>query len=527
MGATTPARHAALDSPDRVRTRYISSRYTVLLLAIPLLLVVAAEVGVRRVLGPALDAYRRVFAVDVPVHLAIFRSTGGLFGIPPNPHAASRRLCWRNKRRYAREPFRTNSRGILSPSEIPYAHPAGKYRLLVLGDSSTAGLGLDDHADAWPQLLQATSPDTLEVVNAATIGYSSEQAREFLAVEGHKYRPDGVAIYLGNNDGVASAVTDRALLSSLRTRGLPTRLNAWLFTHSAVYAVFSIGARFMLTGSGGTQGEQLQTVRVPLDRYRDNLRSIVRWARSRAIDVYLITPPTPLEYPPRIAEIDIRTTYDPRWRGQDACLDEGEPVKNLLPAIVGTDETFARYPKIDFPIRRHAARILHCFEGRLAEQQERLGRLAEKGGAPGVVENNLGYVAAARGDVDEALAHVRRAIAAEPDVPEFHYNAGFLERRRGNGEAGAAELAKALDLDIRGARVHSEYLAAIRGIAADDRSVLLVDASRAFRQGDNEALFSDVTHPNRRGQATIAELMARSMNAGALRPHSTEHARGG
>ena len=62
-----------------------------------------------------------------------------------------------------------------------------------------------------PQVLQRLLPDQVEVINAAVIGYSSEQARAALVREFYKYRPNGILIYLGNNEGFGSTVSDRRL----------------------------------------------------------------------------------------------------------------------------------------------------------------------------------------------------------------------------------------------------------------------------------------------------------------------------
>jgi len=131
-------------------------------------------------------AFFRSVVGETPTHIAIFQNPETAikkFQFPKNPHTADPFLAWKNQVNFRQEPYLTTSHGIYSPHEISYDRGAKTYRLLILGDSSTAGLGIDKQADTWPQVLQGLLPDKVEVVNAAVIGYSSEQARVALARE--------------------------------------------------------------------------------------------------------------------------------------------------------------------------------------------------------------------------------------------------------------------------------------------------------------------------------------------------------
>src|SRR5690349_13633505 len=157
------------------------------------------ELGFRVFARGEIEFYRSVVG-EVPPHVAIFRNPETriwTFQFPVNPHAADPFVAWKNAPNLRQEPYLTTSLGIYSPHEIPYARSGKAYRLLVLGDSSTAGLGIDKQSDTWPQVLQRLLGDGVEVVNAAVIGYSTEQARVALLREDYKYKPDGVLLYLG------------------------------------------------------------------------------------------------------------------------------------------------------------------------------------------------------------------------------------------------------------------------------------------------------------------------------------------
>jgi lysophospholipase L1-like esterase len=493
---------------SRFRVPGRSAIFTALLLVLPLIFTAVAETSLRRLLAGRLDLLRRLLTSEVPVHLAIFRSSDGLFGVAPHPHQADPRLCWRNVANNAREPYRSDAHGIFSPHEVPYEHSDGRYRLLVLGDSSTAGLGLERQADSWPQILERRLQPAVEVVNGATIGYSTEQGLRFLRQRGRRYRPDAIAIYLGNNDPVGSSMTDRELLDSLTAPRSPVAaLDGWLVNHSVSYLLLKLGARYLLAGDGNVVSAA-RTRRVPLPAFGENVRAMVRWASARSVDVYLITPPTPLEYPPKILEYNIRATHDPAWVRRDACLDAGEDPRQLAPALLATETTAGRYPKPDVPIARYARGTLGCFDGRLAEQESQLRRAGGLGSAPAVVYNNLAYARALSGNDGEALDLVLRAIEKEPAAPEFHYNAGILHRRAGNAEAAIGHLQRAVDLDLGGVKIQTDYLEALRSIASSQPSVSLVDANREFRARGNEHLFSDHVHPNEEGQRLTAELVA-------------------
>ncbi len=483
-------------------------------------LLLTCELSLRLFASGPLTFYRAIVG-ETPLHVAIFRSPGDMkkFQVPLNPHDADAVLGWKNQRHFDKEPYLTTSQRILSAQEIPYERTRTAYRLLVLGDSSSAGLGLGRQYDTWPQVLQRTFPDSIEVVNGSVIGYSSEQARAALISELHKYQPDGLVLYLGNNDRIGSSMTDRRLLDSSAVERNPlVSFENWLVDHYATYVFLKLvfmGARSQAIGA--ELGEDaLRIHRVPLDQFRENVNDMMGWAERSGLDVYVITPPTPLEYPPRILEYNYRRAYDPGWAKRDGCLDDGQAPGELLPALLNTEVTSSRYPKYDFPIAKYADQVLRCFEGRLAEQRQLMHRLIERGVKDAVLYNNLGYVHARSGDDDPALRAFLEAIRLAPTVAAFHYNAGLLYRRLGGEDKALTHLQESIDLDPSAPRIHSTYLLELGRIVAADPLFILVDANRAFRECDNELLFSDHVHPNEKGQQLVAQLVARALWQGSL-----------
>src|SRR5437868_14733977 len=105
-------------------------------------------------------AFFRTIAGETPALFAVFKNPETRirnFQFPVNPHEPDPWLAWKNRPNLRQEPYLTTSQGIYSPHEIPYERSAGatrNYRLLVVSDSSTAGLGIDKQSDTWPQVLQ-------------------------------------------------------------------------------------------------------------------------------------------------------------------------------------------------------------------------------------------------------------------------------------------------------------------------------------------------------------------------------------
>jgi lysophospholipase L1-like esterase len=463
-------------------------------------------------------AFFRTIVGETPTLFAVFKNPETrirAFQFPVNPHEPDPYLAWKNRPNLRQEPYITTSHGIYSPHEISYERSGKAYRLLVMGDSSTAGLGIDKQADTWPQVLQRALGDGVEIVNAAVIGYSSEQARTALAREYYKYKPDGILLYLGNNDGFGTRAPDRTLLEATKPeKSWIGEADAWLVDHSAIYVSLKMLAKFINRHFDTDFGDEaLKFHRVPLDQSRENFDSMARWAKDAGADIYVVIPPVPLEYPPRIIEYDYRRSYDPSFIKRNGCIEPNKSPSDLLPAMLATEITTPRYPKYDLPIGRYAHLVLRCFEGRLDEQRARFAALVKAGSTDPNVHNNFGYVLARTGDPKAAIASFLKAIELAPEIPHFHYNAGMLYRQLGDEERGRAQLQAALDLDFTSARIQAPYVVELKKMAGGDDRIVLIDAPAVFNGCDNETLFADHVHPNEKGQALVARIVARTVTA--------------
>ena len=181
--------------------------------------------------------------------------------------------------------------------------------------------------------------------------------------------------------------------------------------------------------------------------------------------------------------------------------------------MLNTEITAPRYPKYDLPIGKFANQVVRCFEGRLDDQRERFSRLVESGTTYPDVYNNFGYVLARSGDAQAALSAFLKAIELSPKVPHFHYNAGLAYRRLGDEQKALDQLQAAIDLDFTSARIQSPYVAELKKLAGADSRIVLIDAATVFRGCDNELLFADHVHPNEKGQALVARIVARTVAA--------------
>jgi len=98
--------------------------------------------------------------------------------------------------------FATNSRGLREDESVGYEKPGGTQRVLVVGDSFTLGYTVD-RPETITQLLQdelRAQGRSVQVVNAGTEGYSTDQEVLWLAREGAKYDPDVVVLQMYEND---------------------------------------------------------------------------------------------------------------------------------------------------------------------------------------------------------------------------------------------------------------------------------------------------------------------------------------
>ena len=85
--------------------------------------------------------------------------------------------------------------------------------------------------------------------------------------------------------------------------------------------------------------------------------------------------------------------------------------------------------------------------------------------------NNLGVALAGRGQVDEAIAHYRKALEIKPDYAEAHNNLGIALAGRGQVDEAIAHYRKALEIKPDYAEAHNNLGNALAGRGQVDEAI--------------------------------------------------------
>lgn len=185
----------------------------------------------------------------------------------------------------------TNAKGFRG-HQLP--DPPGRPLVLCLGDSVTAGFGVDDE-DTYPALLEERlrlwpGLGNATVVNAGVHGYSSEQGRILMARLARELEPDLVIIDFGINDDWPTVYPDSLLLEG---HGWLRRVQH-LLGGSHLYGTLKeiiVRRKLQRAASVGTLGP-----RVPPAEYRRNLVEMVATARRAEAACILVAPTSKIEH---------------------------------------------------------------------------------------------------------------------------------------------------------------------------------------------------------------------------------------
>ncbi len=119
---------------------------------------------------------------------------------------------------YGDVPVRINGRGLRDDREIPYAKPAGTFRIFLVGDSFIEEKQVP-REETFPYLLEKMlnadrSPVRFEVLNAGVSGFATDQEVLLYELEGTRYEADLVLVGFFGNDDVTDSYGET-------TRGTP------------------------------------------------------------------------------------------------------------------------------------------------------------------------------------------------------------------------------------------------------------------------------------------------------------------
>ncbi len=100
-------------------------------------------------------------------------------------------------------PFRLNNRGMRGPSDYQYEKSKDVFRIAVLGDSFTFGMGVDGNLTSsviLEKLLNSSDAKKYQVLNFGVCSYSPLLEYIYLTQEAIKYKPDLVVLMLDESD---------------------------------------------------------------------------------------------------------------------------------------------------------------------------------------------------------------------------------------------------------------------------------------------------------------------------------------
>ncbi len=208
---------------------------------------------------------------------------------------------------------RTNSLGLRNKA-IPRKTNENTTRIVCLGASPTFGWGVKEeqtYAYQLDQLLKKNAPQSkdVEVINAGVIGYSSHQGLQFLKNKILRLSPDIITVPYVINDVDkhrffrSDGKTDKELKSKSKIltniENLLDRSHLVNLLRKTVTQFQSAAVQYF-----GTIGkyQYIETRRVPIDDYKENLKSIIHIARQNGIKVVFLKMPVNLPSKKNVSE---------------------------------------------------------------------------------------------------------------------------------------------------------------------------------------------------------------------------------
>lgn len=234
--------------------------------------------------------------------------------------------------------FHTNARGFNS-ADVPLAKPAGTFRVVALGDSSTFGWGVDPqeaYARRLQEVLRSRHPAAaIEVVNLGVCGYSSLQGLVLLERTAASYQPDVVTLSYGSND--FSQVPEPFDIALERNSGWSGGVREWL-QMSRAYQVLSGSLRAALRDDTPEEAGE-RVLNVGPGKSEANMVRMVEAADRIGADSIFVTNCARGELGDPIRKA-ATTTGTP-------LLDTEELLERATPAILaGSKPAFARYREL-------------------------------------------------------------------------------------------------------------------------------------------------------------------------------------
>lgn len=190
----------------------------------------------------------------------------------------------------------TNALGFRMTREVAAKKAKDEYRIFVIGDSSTFGLGVND-AEAYAQVIERTlsklSGRKVTVINTASPGHTTFQGMVLLKRHGLDMQPD-LVLWSYNNDSCLDMVMDKDRIAASPT----VRAVQRVLYRSDVYL---LARRVVLDAVYGWQLEKYRKLypkekngwvrRVPFEDYKSFLFELLWLGRQRGFHVFFIRMP--------------------------------------------------------------------------------------------------------------------------------------------------------------------------------------------------------------------------------------------
>ena len=422
-------------------------------------------------------------------------------------HQSDPLLLWEFKPHLHKNIFQTNSQGILGP-EFQKQKPSGRFRILLLGDSSPVGLGLPRREEAFGeqflQLLKETYPGRdLELINASVSGYTSAQGLVWFKKYGIQLEPDLLLLYFGNNDASFNGfLEDRQILpQSFWLSDLQHFLGRFAIYQALRGALIPLKER--LLHRKRLQSEQLK-LRVPAPDYFNNLKQIIEMAKQPGAQVLLTTIPVPREWPPAI---EFKPFLNLKTKSGELIMPQES--RALLSAqmafCLDWSEIKQKYPQIDY-WTLNVFRQVYSDSGNLDSSIFEYQKSLSTETANIYALNNLAVLFWTKKDYVKSLQFLTRALGQDSLNPVLHYNLGMTIKKLGDTLSALEEFHKAKELDFHSLRTKDLYNQKIK-LLAQLYNLPLLDLDSLFLENNNEFLFIDHCHPTKAGHRLIAQAL--------------------
>jgi lysophospholipase L1-like esterase len=237
----------------------------------------------------------------------------------------------------------TNSLGLRSPE---VSAKKDRFRILVLGDSCTFGLGVDNEGTYPARLERILNGDgsgdrRFEVINAGVPGYGTWQGARYLESRGLRLKPDLVIACFGNNDVAAHDDPNNInRLPSLLSGGfVQEKLMDLALYRTYLNARVELWNRWAARGARQAAPPSVSPIEAA---YRANLSALIGTCRENRIPLmFMVWPLLPQVYPyaeqERLRLVPALEYCRSRIRNQsilrEVARDAGIPLVDPLPAM--------------------------------------------------------------------------------------------------------------------------------------------------------------------------------------------------